>query len=590
MTKLKTAIQYFFSYLKPYWKGLLVAMAMVGLGTYAQIKAPLYMGDAVADLARYVTDSFTPGKTASLSDFYQALIGMGAFYLLTEFGLVVSGFITSKISSNSVGNMRKGLFGKLQKLPVAYFDKHQDGKILSLFTSDLDNVFNAMNQGVFQIFSQGLLFLGIIWMMMAKSLTMALVTMALSPVAILVSFFIMKKARQQIEIQQAATGELNGYINEQLAGQAVLLAEGREQESIDTFRPYNEKVREATQKGQFYSGLLSPLMQGFSLLNLAIVIFFGSWLVLHNGMDKATGLSLVVVFVTYSQQYFQPISQITAIYNPLQLAVTGANRITDVLKKDEEKDTGKAIAGPLEEGVSLQHVDFAYQPDRPILKDVSIDVKKGQMVALVGPTGSGKTTVMNLLNRFYDLNGGKVLYDGQPLNSFTLESLRNRVGIVLQESVIFSKTIFENIAYGKPDATQEEVEAAAKQANIHDFIMTLKDGYQTKVTGADNLFSTGQKQLLSIARTILTNPDLLILDEATANVDTVTEEKIQAAMENVMKDRTSFVIAHRLKTILSADVIVVLKDGQVIEQGSHQELLDQKGFYSELYYNQMVFE
>ncbi|MBS9337838.1 ABC transporter ATP-binding protein [Fructobacillus parabroussonetiae] len=590
MNKLKEAIAYFINYLKPYWKGLLVAAVFVLAGTYAQIKAPLYLGDAISALTKYVTAALTPGGHASLNDFYQALLAMVLFYLLSEIGLVLSGLVISRVSSDSVGQMRLGLFSNLQKKTIRYFDSHQDGKILSLFTSDLDNVFNAMNSAVFQIFSQGVLFLGIIWMMMEKSLTMALVTMALSPLAILVALLIVNKARKQIEQQQQATGDLNGYINEQLSGQAVLLAEGQQRASIDAFAPYNDKVRQASQKGQFYSGLLSPLMQGFSLLNLAIVIFFGSWLVLHNGMDKAAGLSLIVVFVTYSQQYFQPISQLTAIYNPLQLAITGANRIRDVEQKPNEVNDGKKVAGPLKDGVVLSHVDFAYQPERPILKDVSIDVKKGQMVALVGPTGSGKTTVMNLLNRFYDLTAGEITYDGTSLADFDLRSLRSRVGIVLQESVVFSKSIRDNIAYGKPDASQEEVEEAAKQANIHDFIMTLPQGYETMVTGADNLFSTGQKQLLSIARTILTNPDLLILDEATANVDTVTEEKIQRAMENVMKDRTSFVIAHRLKTILSADQIVVLKDGRVIEKGSHDQLIAQKGFYAELYYNQMVFD
>ncbi|MBS9336325.1 ABC transporter ATP-binding protein [Fructobacillus papyrifericola] len=590
MNKLKQAVDYFVRYLKPYWKGLLFAAVFTLAGTYAQIKAPLYLGDAVSGLTKYLTASFTPGAHASLQDFYKALVGMVIFYLLSEIGLVLSGLVISRISSDSVGEMRLGLFANLQRKTIRYFDSHQDGKILSLFTSDLDNVFNAMNSAVFQIFSQGVLFLGIIWMMLEKSLTMALVTMALSPFAVIVALSIVNKARKQIERQQQATGDLNGYINEQLSGQAVLLAEGRQQASVEAFGPFNEEVRKASQKGQFFSGLLSPLMQGFSLLNLAIVIFFGSWLVLHNGMDKAAGLSLIVVFVTYSQQYFQPISQLTAIYNPLQLAITGANRIRDVEEKPNEVNGGKKQAGPLKEGVVLSHVDFAYQPARPILKDVSIDVKKEQMVALVGPTGSGKTTVMNLLNRFYDLNGGKITYDGTPLQDFDLTSLRNRVGIVLQESVVFSKSIRENIAFGKPEASLEEVKEAAKQANIHDFIMSLPDGYDTKVTGADNLFSTGQKQLLSIARTILTNPDLLILDEATANVDTVTEERIQAAMENVMRDRTSFVIAHRLKTILSADQIVVLKDGQVIEKGSHAQLIAEKGFYSELYYNQMVFD
>ncbi|GAO99550.1 ABC transporter ATP-binding protein [Fructobacillus ficulneus] len=590
MAKLKNALAYFTKNLKPYWRGLLLALGLVLIATYAQIQAPLYLGDAIAALTRYLTASLTPGGHGSLHDFYTALGSMIGFYVLTEFALILSGLLTARISSDSVGTMRRGLFGKLQKMPVRYFDTHQDGRILSLFTSDLDNIFNAMNNAVFQIFSQTLLFFGIMWMMFEKSVTMAWVTIMMSPVAIIIALVIVRYARVQIERQQQANADLNGYINEQLAGQTVLLTEGRQLDSIQKFNPYNQQVRTASQNGQFFSGLLNPLMQGFSLLNLAIVIFFGSWLVLHNGMDKASGLALVVVFVNYSQQFFQPITQLTSIYNALQLASTGANRITAVEREDDEVNSGQKKAPALQDELVLDHVDFAYQPDRPILKDVSITVKKGEMVALVGPTGSGKTTVMNLLNRFYDLSAGEITYDGVPLADFDLYSLRDRVGIVLQESVVFSKSILDNIRFGKPDATLAEVQEAAKQAQIHDFIMSLPDQYQTQISPEKDLFSSGQKQLLSIARTILTDPDLLILDEATSNVDTVTEEQIQQAMDNVMAGRTSFVIAHRLKTILSADQIVVLKDGQVIERGSHEKLLGEKGFYAELYTNQMVFE
>lgn len=332
-------------------------------------------------------------------------------------------------------------------------------------------------------------------------------------------------------------------------------------------------------------------MQGLSLLNLAIVIFFGSWLIVHDGMDKSVGLGLIVVFVNYSQQYYQPITQITSIYNMLQLAVTGARRLSDVHEQAEEvnPESGQKLTN-LKSGVTLENIHFGYNDDKEILHGVSIDVKKGEMIALVGPTGSGKTTVMNLLNRFYDVTEGSVKFDGTDVRQLDLKSLRDHVGIVLQESVLFSGTVADNIKFGEPDATEEEMIDAAKQANIHDFIMTLPEGYQTKVDDENSVFSTGQKQLLSIARTILTNPDFLILDEATSNVDTVTEAKIQAAMDNVIAGRTSFVIAHRLKTILGADKIVVLKDGRVIEKGSHQELVAEGGFYSELYHNQMVFD
>lgn len=587
------AVRYFLRYLKKYWKGLIFALAFVILGTYAQVRAPYYMGKAFTDLSTYLSQYVNPathGK-ASLDKFYSAVWSMAAFYILTEVGLVLSGIITSRISAKTSGRMRIGLFSKLQKMTIKYFDSHQDGKILSLFTSDIDNIFNALNQAVFQVFSQGLLFIGVIWMMFEQSATMAWVTMAMTPIVILLAFFVMKRARHYINDQQEAIGSMNGYINEQINGQKIIITEGLQKKSIAGFAPYNEDVRQKTYKGQVYSGMLSPMIQGFSYLNLAIVIFFGSWLVLNSGMSKAAGLGLVVVFFNYSQQYFQPISQLTSIYNSLQLAITGANRLDKVDQEKEESNPGKGKALPtLEKRVALNDVDFGYQPNRQILHDVSIDVKKGQMVALVGPTGSGKTTVMNLLNRFYDVNSGSVTFDGRDIRDVDLQSLRDQVGIVLQESIIFSRTIAENIKFGKPEATDEEMIAAAKEAHIHDFIESLPDGYQTQVSDENSIFSTGQKQLLSIARTILTNPDFLILDEATSNVDTVTEEKIQKAMNNVIAGRTSFVIAHRLKTILGADKIVVLKDGRVIEQGSHQELLDQNGFYAELYHNQMVFE
>lgn len=593
MREFTQAVAYFYNYLKRYWRGLLFAIIAVLVGTYAQIKAPVYLGQAITALATYLGEYLNPmtHHQASMNSFYNALWAMVFFYGLTEIGLVASGLITSRISAKSTGEMRVILFSKLQKMTIRYFDTHQDGKILSLFTSDLDNIFNAMNQAIFQVVSQGLLFLGVIWMMFEQSATMAWVTMALTPVAILVALVIIRRARYHITHQQQAISRMNGYINEQVNGEKIIITEGLQRESIRNFDPFNEKVKEETYKGQVYSGMLMPLMQGLSLLNLAIVIFFGSWLVLHSGMSKAAGLGLVVVFVNYSQQYYQPISQLTSIYNMLQLAITGAGRLTKVKAEPEEVDQARGTVLPaLKNGVQLDQVRFGYNAQQEILHDVSIDVQKGQMVALVGPTGSGKTTVMNLLNRFYDVNSGQITFDGTDIREVDLKSLRDQVGIVLQESVIFSRSIAENIKFGKPSATDEEMIAAAKQANIHEFIMSLPEGYQTQVSDENSVFSTGQKQLLSIARTILTNPDFLILDEATSNVDTVTETKIQEAMNNVIAGRTSFVIAHRLKTILGADKIVVLKDGRVIEQGTHDQLLAEHGFYADLYHNQMVFE
>lgn len=593
MHDFQRAMRYFYRYLKRYWLSLSFVVVVTILSTYFQVKAPVYMGQAITELSRYLGDVMNPAThaIASKTPFYNALIAMMICFTLSAGTMFISSFLSSRISAKTSGQMRIGLFGKLQRMTIKYFDTHQDGKILSLFTSDLDNIFNAMNQAIFELLSQAILYIGVIWMMFGQNVKLAWVTMASTPLAILVAGFVIMQARKNINKQQEAIGEMNGYINEQINGEKVIITQGLQQASVAGFLPYNEKVKQATFKGQVYSGLLFPLMQGLSLLNLAIVIFFGSWLVVHDGMDKAVGLGLIVVFVNYSQEYYQPITQITSIYNMLQLAMTGAQRLSDVHDQPEEvspKD-GQQLTN-LKHEVALNDVHFGYQPDKEILHGVSIDVKKGQMVALVGPTGSGKTTIMNLLNRFYDVTGGSVTFDGVDVRHLDLKSLRDHVGIVLQDSVLFTGTVADNIKFGRPTASDDDMIDAAKQANIHDFIMSLPDGYQTTVNDESSVFSTGQKQLLSIARTILTNPDFLILDEATSNVDTVTEARIQAAMDNVIAGRTSFVIAHRLKTILGADKIVVLKDGKVIEEGTHDELVAENGFYAELYHNQMVFD
>ncbi|EHE8492597.1 ABC transporter ATP-binding protein, partial [Enterococcus faecalis] len=428
-------------------------------------------------------------------------------------------------------------------------------------------------------------------MMFRQNVELAWATIASTPIAILIAVFVISKARKYVDLQQDEVGKLNGYMDEKISGQRVIITNGLQEETIDGFLEQNEKVRAATYKGQVYSGLLFPMMQGMSLVNTAIVIFFGGWLAINGSVDRAAALGLVVMFVQYSQQYYQPLMQISSGYSMIQLAVTGARRLNEMF--DEPDEIRPENGGKLEEinkAVALNHVVFGYNPETPVLKDVSIHVDKGEMVALVGPTGSGKTTIMNLMNRFYDVNEGAVTFDGVDIREMDLDSLRSHVGIVLQESVLFSGTIRENIAFGKPEATDEEIVQAAKQANIHEFIVNLEQGYDTEITEENNLFSTGQKQLVSIARTIITNPELLILDEATSNVDTVTEAKIQKAMDEAIKGRTSFVIAHRLKTILNADRIIVLRDGEVIEEGNHHELVEQDGFYAELYKNQFVFE
>ena len=584
----KKALAYFARYLKPYWKGILVVVILSLISTVTQVLAPLFLGNAVTSLTKFVGSAFK--GHAQLDAFYKGLGLMMLSYIMGIIAIFIAWMVMSRFNAFSTNDMREHLFSKFQRMMIKYFDTHQDGKLLSLFTSDLDNIFNAMNNAVFEVISKGSLFIGVIIVMFAVNVKMALMTVATTPFILVVSLFIMRRARKSLDRQQDEISDLNGYINEQLNGQKVIITNGLQQQSIAGFKKYNDRVRSAMFKGQFYSGMLFPLLNGLSLLNLAIVIGGGAWLIVIGQVSQAVGLGLIVAFVQYSQTYFQPLTQLTSIYSLIQLALTGARRLNSVEEQDEENavPNGKVLNG-VKDGVRLENVHFGYSKDKEILHGIDINAPRGKEVAIVGPTGSGKTTIMNLINRFYDVDSGHVMFDGTDVRQFTLKSLRDNVGIVLQDSVLFTGTIADNISYGQPDASHEEIVAAAKEAQIDDFIQSLPDGYDTQVTDENELFSTGQKQLISIARTILTDPAFLILDEATSNVDTVTEEKIEKAMDAVIAGRTSFVIAHRLKTILNADEIIVLRDGQVIERGSHQELLQERGFYYDLYTSQMAF-
>lgn len=589
MSNTKKALKYFAKYLKNYWKGVTIVIVLSLISTLSQVLGPLFLGNAVQELTKAVNK--VASRTHDLSSFYEALGSMLGVYAAGIIASFIAWMVMSKFTANATNDMRENLFAKFQRMLIRYFDTHQDGKLLSLFNSDLDNIFNALNNAIFEIISQSALLIGTIIMMFIVNPTMALFTVATTPLILIISVVIMKKARVHLDKQQDKISDLNGYVNEQINGEKVIITNGLQEESVQNFKKYNNDVRSAMFKGQFYSGMLFPLLQGISLLNLAIVIGGGAWLIVSGQVSQAIGLGLIVAFVEYSQTYFQPLTQLTSIYSMTQLALTGARRLATVEEQDEENTIpdGKVLKG-IKKGVKLENVHFGYNADKEILHGVSIDVDKGKAVAVVGPTGSGKTTIMNLINRFYDVNSGKVTFDGVDVRDITLESLRNNVGIVLQDSVLFTGTVEDNIKYGKPDASRDEVIAAAKEANIHDFIMTLPDGYDTQVSEENSVFSTGQKQLISIARTILTDPEFLILDEATSNVDTVTEAKIQKAMDAVIAGRTSFVIAHRLKTILNSDKIVVLKNGNVIEEGNHDELIKKRGFYYGLYTNQMAFE
>ena len=584
--------RFFWNYFKVYKISFVVVVAMIIIATIAQALFPVFAGQTVTELANLVI-AYQNGNPDMV---WQSLLGLLVNLAYVLIVLVVSSLIymvlMSRIIAESTNEMRKGLFGKLSRLTVSFFDRHQDGDILSRFTSDLDNILQAFNESLVSVMTNIALYIGLLIVMFVKNVTLALITIASTPIAVIMLIVILKLARKYTNLQQKEVGKLNAYMDESISGQKAVIVQGIQEDVIAGFVEQNERVRKATFKGRMFSGILFPVMNGMSLVNTAIVIFVGSAVLLNDkNIETATALGLIVMFTQFSQQYYQPIIQLAASWGSLQLAFTGADRIQEMFDAEEEiRPQNAPVFNELKDGVEIRNVYFSYVPGKPILKDVSISAPKGKMIAVVGPTGSGKTTIMNLINRFYDVDAGSISFDGTDIRELDLDSLRSKVGIVLQDSVLFSGTIRDNIRFGVPDASQKMVEAAAKATHIHEYIESLPDKYDTLINDDQSVFSTGQKQLISIARTLMTDPQVLILDEATSNVDTVTESKIQNAMEAIVAGRTSFVIAHRLKTILNADQIIVLKDGEVIEQGNHQELLRLGGFYAELYHNQFVFE
>ncbi|MFM0877551.1 ABC transporter ATP-binding protein [Streptococcus suis] len=591
-------LRFFWFYFKRYKLSFAVIFLAIVTATYLQVKTPVFLGNAIAEMGKIGQAYFASVQMGQsdfkpdLADFNGVMLNLLLAYVATVVSTLIYTILFTRIVAHSTNRMRKGLFGKLERLTVAFFDSHKDGDILSRFTSDLDNIQNAFNQSLTQVVTNIALYIGMVIMMFRQDTRLALVTIASTPVALIALVIIIRLSRKYTDKQQAAVSKLNAYMDEKISGQKAIIVQGVQEETIDGFLELNEEVRRTTFKGRLFGGILFPFMNGMSLVNTAIVIFAGSSIVLNDSsLETAAALGLVVTFVQYSQQYYQPIMQIASSWAELQLAFTGAHRIQEMFDEPEEvRPQNAPLFTELKEGVEIKDIDFGYLPGQKVLDKVSISAPKGKMVAVVGPTGSGKTTIMNLLNRFYDVNGGSVAFDGRDIREYDLDSLRDKVGIVLQESVLFSGTIADNIRFGDESISQEMVETAARATHIHDFIMSLPEGYETYVTDDENVFSTGQKQLISIARTLLTDPQVLILDEATSNVDTVTEAKMQKAMEAIIAGRTSFVIAHRLKTILNADEIIVLKDGKVIEQGNHSQLLKLNGFYAELYHNQFVFE
>lgn len=499
----------------------------------------------------------------------------------------VQGLLLAGVAQRVSYRFRRDINNKIDSLPLKFFDTTTNGEVMSYITNDVDAISNSLNQSLSQIVTSITTIIGVMVMMFTINWILTLITLLIVPISMFIVMLIIKRSQRYYLMQQEYLGHVNGHIEEMFAGHNVISLFNGEQKSIDKFSEYNAKLYSSAWSSQFFSGMMMPVMKFVGNLNYVLACVLGGVFVLNGNV---AGVQMTVgniqSYIQYVRQFNQPINQISGIANTFQSTVAAAERIFAFLEQKEEEETGDAVPENVEGNVSFDHVRFGYVEDKIIIKDFSCDVKKGQRIAIVGPTGAGKTTIVKLLMRFYELNGGDIYLDGKSIRSFTREGLRNEVGMVLQDTWLFKGTIMENIRYGKLDATDDEVKRAAKIACADHFIQTLPGGYDFEInTEADNI-SQGQKQLLTIARAILADPTVLILDEATSSVDTRTEILIQKAMDRLMQGRTSFIIAHRLSTIRDADKILVLRDGDVIEQGKHEELLAKGGFYATLYNSQ----
>lgn len=499
----------------------------------------------------------------------------------------VQGLLLAGVAQRVSYRFRRDINNKIDSLPLKFFDTTTNGEVMSYITNDVDAISNSLNQSLSQIVTSVTTIIGVMVMMFTINWILTLITLLIVPISMFIVMMIIKRSQRYYLMQQEYLGHVNGHIEEMFAGHNVISLFNGEEKSIEKFSDYNSKLYESAWSSQFFSGMMMPVMKFVGNLNYVLACVLGGVFVLNGNV---AGIQMTVgniqSYIQYVRQFNQPINQISGIANTFQSTVAAAERIFNFLEQPEEQETGDAVPENVEGNVTFDHVRFGYNEDKIIIKDFSCDVKKGQRIAIVGPTGAGKTTVVKLLMRFYELNGGDIYLDGTNIRSFTREGLRNEVGMVLQDTWLFSGTIMENIRYGRLSATDEEVKRAAKIACADHFIQTLPGGYDFEInTEADNI-SQGQKQLLTIARAILADPTVLILDEATSSVDTRTEILIQQAMDRLMQGRTSFIIAHRLSTIRDADKILVLRDGDVIEQGKHEELLAKGGFYATLYNSQ----
>lgn len=563
-------------YLKLQRTTLIWVVACTVLTTVFSLLAPYLIGKMFDD---YIVKRQYDGM------FRMGMILFGVYVLGAIFTWIQQ-YMASSLSQNTVRDMRRDLFGQYQRLPVPFFDRKTHGELMSRAVNDIANVSNTLNQTVVQLIASVLMLAGSVVMMLSLSVWMTLVTVLTVPLIVFITKKVTKYTRRFFTEQQKQLGEVNGFVQESISGLKVVKTFGNEARSIERFREINERLRAVGVKAQSLSGSMGPMMNAMRNLTFLIIAVFGGVFAYH---DLIT-IGVIVSFLNYSNQFSQPINQLANQYNLFQSAVAGAERVFEVLDLTPETshEAASETNRPIRGDVAFDRVNFGYKPEVPVLRNLSLHAKPGQTIALVGPTGAGKTTIINLLTRFYDVQSGRILIDGQDIRELGKEALRAQIGLVLQDAYVFSGTIRDNIRYGRLEATDQEVEAAARHANADAFIRKLPAGYDTYLNAEGGNLSQGQRQLLTIARAVLANPAILILDEATSNVDTRTELHIQEAMKLLMQGRTSFVIAHRLSTIQEADAILVIQGGEIAERGTHEELLQRNGFYADMYNNQFA--
>ncbi|KYH30594.1 putative ABC transporter ATP-binding protein [Clostridium tepidiprofundi DSM 19306] len=582
----KGTIKKLMAYLKPYSISLIVVLIFaVGSASFAII-GPKLLGKATTKLFEGIVKKVMGVNGAAIDFVYikNILLTLIGLYIASAAFSFVQGFIVSGVAQKVSYQLRKEFSEKINHLPLKYFDKNTHGEVLSRVTNDVDTVSQTLNQSLPQLITSFTTIIGVLVMMLSINWIMTLASLVILPLSMVMISFVIKKSQKYFKTQQKYLGHVNGHVEEIFGGHIIVKAFNGEEKAISEFDELNDTLYKSAWKSQFLSGMMMPIMNFIGNLGYVMVSILGGWLAIKKTIEVGDILS----FVQYIRQFTSPLGQVAQTANILQSTAAAAERVFEFLAEEEEvSEIENAVdVNEIKGDVAFENVHFGYNADKIIIKDFSAHIKQGQRVAIVGPTGAGKTTIVKLLMRFYDLNSGAILIDGHDITQFRRSDLRSMLGMVLQDTWLFNGTIMENIRYGRLNATDEEVIKASKLAHAHHFIKTLPNGYDMVLNEETGNISQGQKQLLTIARAILADPKILILDEATSSVDTRTELLIQKAMENLMKGRTSFIIAHRLSTIRDADLILVMKDGDIVEQGKHEELIEKNGFYASLYNSQ----